>query len=129
VIIGLVVLVGAVLALLAAVISASQRRRLEKLRKAAAEYERVGQYEDACYHYAMAAGGRVRHPLADEVRRLWHDHGPLSFEARGHAMALEYCEHDKSCGEGYHQIVLQDVRKIIKVSRGERASDGAAENR
>jgi hypothetical protein len=114
---GLVALaaVAAVVAALIGLLRTAAQKRLAELCAPAEEYERLGQFEEACYAYAQIAAGRRNHPAAVRVRHLWQEHGPFTFEAIHERMLREYCDRCESCGEGYHRGVLHSIRRIVGV--------------
>jgi hypothetical protein len=104
-----------VLGLLALCLRSGARMR-SALLAAAARYEAEGRFEDACYHYGIAAWRGAGELGSSRVRELWRVHGPFSFAQAGEEMRDRYCSASESCGEGFHQITLREIARIVSES-------------
>jgi hypothetical protein len=89
-------------------------KRREALLEAAASLEGAGEYEEACFRYAAAAGGAYREACREKVRDLWKAHGPFGFSAQLQKLRMEYCSVCTSCGEGYHHLIVSDIHKWVR---------------
>jgi hypothetical protein len=110
---GLIVGISAIVSL----IRRSRRRLAQAAWDRAVEHERKGEYAEACYEYALATAGGPTEAV-DHVRVLWSQHGPFSFEEIGARMRATYDPDDESCGEGFHQMTLQLIRRILESKSG-----------
>ena len=80
----------------------------------AASLEASGNYEDACFHYAVAANAGYQAKLCrKKIKNLWNAHGPFLFSEQLQKLKAEYCP-DASCGEGFHHITVSDIHKWVK---------------
>lgn len=114
--------VGAILLLLAvaaagmSLFALSERRRARTVLDLAGQLEAKGDHEAACFHYAVAAtAGADRTICESRIRVLWQAHGPFEFTASAAALEAEYCR-DRSCGQGYHELVVGDIRRLVNAS-------------
>jgi hypothetical protein len=89
------------------------KNRSSLVLEAAARYEQEGRFEDACYHYGIAVLNGAREQGESRVRSLWREHGPFAFAGIGEDMRHSYCSRSESCGEGYHQITVQEIARIV----------------
>jgi hypothetical protein len=110
-----VIVVAGVIAVLALALRAGSRTPSAML-DAAARYEAEGQFEDACYHYGIAAWRGGRKLAEPRVQALWRDYGPFSFREAGQHMRHSYCSRAESCGEGFHEITVREIRRIVSDS-------------
>jgi hypothetical protein len=95
----------------------SERRRAESVLELAARLEAQHAYEAACFHYAVAASaGADRATCETKVRDLWNAHGPFPFADTAEELRAKYCEYE-SCGEGFHEVTVQDVRRIVEAGQ------------
>ncbi|MFH1176479.1 MAG: hypothetical protein V1750_03655 [Acidobacteriota bacterium] len=89
------------------------RRRSIGVFNEAVAHEEADRYEDACYSYAIAAAaGRNSAMCQEKIRELWRRNGPFQFAAQRDHVVSEFCNYE-SCGEGFHQLVLSDLRKVL----------------
>ena len=94
----------------------SERARARLVLTSAAYFESVGEYEAACFHYAVASRARAaRSECEANVRRLWLERGPFTFEALEEGLRSGYCAYE-GCGEGHHSVTVADIRRIIEMS-------------
>jgi hypothetical protein len=89
------------------------KNRSSLMFEAAARYEQEGRFEDACYHYGIAVLKGAGQQGEVRVRSLWREHGPFDFAGIGEEMRHSYCSRSASCGEGYHQITLREIGRIV----------------
>jgi hypothetical protein len=93
-----------------------ERVRARSVFALAADLESVGEYEAACFHYAVARNaGAPRSACEVNVRRLWSEQGPFTFRALAEDLPSGYCAYE-SCGEGYHSVTVADIHCIIGIS-------------
>ena len=93
---------------------ARREKRREALLEAATLLEEAGEYEEACFRYAAAAGGAYGEACREKVKDLWEAHGPFDFSAELQKLRAGYCRCCTSCGEGYHHLIVSDIQKWIK---------------
>lgn len=76
--------------------------------------EAQGEYEAACFHYAVARNaGANRSACETRIRALWHEYGPFQFRDIGEEL--------RSCGQGYHQLTMGDIDRIVRKSQVDRS--------
>ncbi|MGA1870767.1 MAG: hypothetical protein ACMUJM_19705 [bacterium] len=47
-----------------------------------------------------------------KVKDLWSSYGPFDFSEQSGTIKSEYCTYS-SCGQGFHHIIVSDIRKWI----------------
>jgi len=107
------------LLLLAAVLAflGSELRRGRRVFREAMAHENSGKFEQACYDYAIAmTTGFRRSACRQRIIRLWREHGPFQFSSQHDNELSNFCEYE-SCGEGFHQIILSDIHRILSHRR------------
>ena len=91
----------------------SERRRARAALAHAATLEAEGRPEAACFYYAVAASaGAPRHTCESGIRSLWASHGPFKFGDAIKDEADAACGH-RSCDQGYRQLMLEDVLRVV----------------
>lgn len=94
-----------------------ERKRGTRVFEEARLRENSGDFEIACYCYAIAASaGHQPRWCEERIRTLWEDHGPFNFREQLFETAKEYCRYE-SCGEGFHQITVDHIREIVGEKR------------
>jgi len=95
----------------------TERSRGRGVLELATRLEAQGAYEAACFHYAVAANtGVARTHCEERIRSLWEAHGPFLFSDTAEELRAKYCRYE-SCGEGYHQLTVGDIQRIVATSR------------
>jgi hypothetical protein len=103
-----------ILLILALLFWRSEGKRGKRVFIEAGDHEQSSRFEEACYTYAIAAtAGANREICHGKIRELWQIHGPFDFRAQHDKVVSEYC-HDTSCGEGYNQLIIADIHKIVE---------------
>jgi hypothetical protein len=106
-----VVLVGILATAALVLFLRSENRRGRRLLDAALSAELSGDFETACFHYAAAAmAGFKTERCNRKALALWRESGPFEFRDVQEQLTQEYCEYD-SCGEGYHTLVVEHIRR------------------
>ena len=99
----------------------TERRRGREVLELGARLEAQGAYEAACFHYAVAVNaGVARAHCEARIRELWEAHGPFLFSDTAEELRAKYCSYE-SCGEGYHQLTVGDIQRIVGTSRSGRS--------
>jgi hypothetical protein len=79
----------------------------------AASREESGKFEDACFHYAIAANAGYRTAWCkNKVKDLWRSHGPFGFVEQLNRLKADYCRH-AGCGEGFHQLTVSGIHAWV----------------
>ena len=113
-VIGLV-MVGSAAVAVVAWFAWTERRRGRAVLELAARLEAQGDYEAACFHYAVAAtAGVARARCEERIRALWAAHGPFQFSKVAQDQRGSACRYE-SCGEGHHQLTVSDSRRIVGI--------------
>lgn len=107
------VLIGLVGTALIVRLRARERRRAREVFDLATTLEGRGEYESACFHYAVARNAGADPRVCEaSIQDLWERKGPFDFASIGATLRATYCRH-RSCGEGYHQIIVADIRRLV----------------
>ncbi len=95
----------------------SERKRGRNVYDIAESLEKEGDYEAACYHYAIALNaGLNQNNCHDKVSKLWEEHGPFEFKKQLKEAKEEVCRYE-SCGEGAYTLTVSDIHKIIETNK------------
>ena len=86
----------------------------EALLEAAVSLEQAGEYEEACFRYAVAASRGYQEMCRAKIRDLWEAHGPFDFSAQLQKLRSEYCSRCTSCGEGYYHLIVSDIHRWVR---------------
>ena len=90
-----------------------ERGRRRSVLALASQLEFRGEYEAACFHYAVAGNaGADRSECETKVRALWAQHGPFDFNGPGVDLRSKYCKYE-SCAKGYHQLTVGEIDRIV----------------
>ncbi len=90
----------------------SEHKRGQKVYSMAVDHENAGEFEEACYLYAIALGaGRNKEMCRRKIRELWQLHGPFDFRNQHDNVVSEYCR-DKSCGEGFDRLIVDEIHRL-----------------
>jgi hypothetical protein len=99
-----------------------ERKRRERVFGLAMAMEESGDFEDACFHYAVAAEAGYESLLCREkIKTLWNSYGPFDFRRQLDKLKKDYCR-DESCGTGYHQITVTCIRDVVGENRKKNAT-------
>ena len=94
-------------------VARGSRKRWAQAPVTATVEDQEGRHESACYHYALARNAGAPADLCEpRIVQLWREHGPFDFAANGSTLEAEYCQHH-SCGRGFHELVVGDIRRLV----------------
>jgi len=80
----------------------------------AASLERAGNFEDACFHYAVSARSGYQADLSRrKVKELWDAHGPFLFSDQVQKFKKDNCR-DACCGEELEHMTISHIHQWVK---------------
>jgi len=79
----------------------------------ASESENEGNFEGACYYYAIAATAGFKTGICNKkLIHLWKSYGPFDFSIQRENIISKHCTY-ATCGEGFNAIILDYIKSIV----------------